>query len=209
MGGIFDMDGPFYKIGGLIFDLFFLNLLWIIFSIPIVTVGASTTALFYVCGKRVNGEDGYLFRDFWKSFKMNFKQSTLIWLALMLISIVLIVDFKTLPVMGQMGRYFSILLFVIGFEGSMVAIYVFPVLSKFYIKTLNAFKTAFVMANRHILTTLCCIFVIVADIFIFFKFSFFLFFMMSSYAYATSFLFKRVFDKYLPKDDEEQTDNSI
>lgn len=207
MGGIFSMDGIIYKVGTLIFDMFFLNLLWFIFSIPIVTMGASTTALFYVCGKKVRGEDGYIFRDFWKSFRMNFKQSTIVWLIVLSAAIIIFVDFKTVAIMGSWSKYFSIMLLVICFEGIITVMYIYPLLSKFYIKTTSLIRTAFFMANKHVLTTITCVLLVVLDFYVIYKFSFFMFFMVAAYAYAASFLFKRIFDKYAPEEDEEEDEN--
>lgn len=64
----------------LVGKLFVLNLLWIIFSIPIITIGASTCALCYVSLKLIKGQKGNLFAWFVKSFKDNIKQGTIMWL---------------------------------------------------------------------------------------------------------------------------------
>ncbi len=61
----------------------YLNLLWLVCCIPIVTVGASTTALYYTSLKIVRGEDHSLARMFFKSFRENFRQSTVLWLILL------------------------------------------------------------------------------------------------------------------------------
>lgn len=60
--------------------LFVLNLLWILCSIPLVTIGASTCALCYVSLKLINGQKGNIFAWFFKSVKANIKQGTLMWL---------------------------------------------------------------------------------------------------------------------------------
>jgi len=61
----------------------FLNLIWFICSIPIFTIGASTTALYYTALKISRGEDGSLVHMFFKSFRENFRQSTVLWLILL------------------------------------------------------------------------------------------------------------------------------
>ena len=66
MNGFFDLDGPFYKWGTEVADIIILSLLWLICALPIVTIGASTTALFYVYGKKIRGEDPYIFKSFFK-----------------------------------------------------------------------------------------------------------------------------------------------
>lgn len=60
-------------------NVLILNFLWIVFSIPLVTIGASTCAAFYVNLKLVDNEDCNVFKDFIKGFKTNFKQGTVLW----------------------------------------------------------------------------------------------------------------------------------
>ena len=60
-----------------------LNVLWFICSLPIVTIGASTAALYYVSLKIVRGEEGRVFSSFFHSFRENFRQATVIWLILL------------------------------------------------------------------------------------------------------------------------------
>ena len=76
--------GLFSRIFGFLGQLVALNLLWIICSIPVITAGASTTALFYCTLKIHKDGDCRAFKDFFKSFKQNFKQSTLVWLLMIL-----------------------------------------------------------------------------------------------------------------------------
>ena len=73
-GSLFD------RIFGFLGQLIALNLLWIVCSLPIITAGASTTALYYCTLKLHKDGDIRVFHDFFKSFKQNFKQSTLIWI---------------------------------------------------------------------------------------------------------------------------------
>ena len=75
-GSLFD------RIFGFLGQLIALNLLWILCSLPIITAGASTTALFYCTLKLHKAGDIRVIHDFFKSFKQNFKQSTLIWIML-------------------------------------------------------------------------------------------------------------------------------
>lgn len=66
---LFDLDGPVYRIGTEIADLLILTFYWIVCSLPIISIGASTTAVFYVYGKKVRGEDVYVTKDFLKVLK--------------------------------------------------------------------------------------------------------------------------------------------
>jgi len=57
-----------------------LSLIWAICSLPVITAGAATTAVFDVCGQILRKEDGYMWPSFRKSFKANFRQATPLWL---------------------------------------------------------------------------------------------------------------------------------
>lgn len=79
MGSILGIDGPVYHFLSRVVELILLNIVFILFSLPIVTIGASVTAMFSITLKMVRGEEGGLINGFWQAFKNNFKQSTLIW----------------------------------------------------------------------------------------------------------------------------------
>lgn len=61
----------------------YLNLLWFVCSLPIVTIGASTTALYYCCLKIVRDQDNHIGAMFFRAFRNNFKQATVLWLILL------------------------------------------------------------------------------------------------------------------------------
>lgn len=77
---IFAFDGPVYRGLEKVFNLVLLHILWCVCSIPVFTIGASTTALFAIMLKLVKGEEGYIVKGFFRAFKDNLKKSTLIWM---------------------------------------------------------------------------------------------------------------------------------
>jgi uncharacterized membrane protein YesL len=76
----FQENGRFAGFVGRLVDVFWLNLLWLAFCLPIVTIGASTVAAHYVCLKMVDDEEGYIAKDFLRAFRTNFTQGTILWL---------------------------------------------------------------------------------------------------------------------------------
>ena len=75
------MDTKAYRFFSFVWNMLVLNLLTLLMCVPVVTAGASLTAMHYVMLAMVRGEEGYVSRMFWKSFKSNLKQSTILWLA--------------------------------------------------------------------------------------------------------------------------------
>ena len=105
----------------------------------------------------------------------------------------------------------QVLLIVVFIFYIFTATFVFPVLSKFYNSIKNTIKNAFIMSIRHFPVTLACIAVgiIVALLIIYIPIMLMLsiFLLFSLAAYACSFLFVRVFDKYIPEQKDEDTMN--
>ena len=85
MFGLFKYDGFLVQTCNKIVDCISLSLLWLLTSIPIVTIGASTTALYYAINTGIRFNQGKIWRAYWRSFRSNFKQATIIWLMLLVI----------------------------------------------------------------------------------------------------------------------------
>ena len=86
------MDNKFIAGLGKAVDSILLSIIWLVFCIPIFTIGASTTAFYYTVHKSLHHGRSYIWRSFWSSFKDNFMQSTLMWLIMMVVYVVLALD---------------------------------------------------------------------------------------------------------------------
>lgn len=201
MGNFFNLDSKFSVIMGRVGDLIILNILWIICCIPIVTIGASTTALYYVAMKMTKNEESYITKDFFKSFKQNFKQSMIIWLILLGLGIVLILDVYILRLANlSYEKYIIPVFFFLGLIYLFVLIYVFPILAKFDNTIKNTLINSLLFSIRYLPTTLLLTLITVGSMaiaFIFLQsFPFWIFIGGSLVAYAASFLYIRIFSKY-------------
>ena len=196
--GIFNIDGPLYKIGGIIADVIILGLLWLITSIPIFTIGASTTAVYYVSTKKINGREGYLWQDFWRSFRQNFITSTLVFMTLALIYLVLIFNIQNISFLEYFGNVVLTIQFFIFIELTFISMYAFPLISRFEMKYKTVFKTAFILANRHILITISNFVLLFAVVVLVIYMPIFGFIASGIYCYFSSFLIIKAFRKYRP-----------
>ena len=146
-------------------DMICLNFMWLVCCIPIVTIGASTTALYTVMLKLVKNEEGYVFRGFFKAFKSNFKQSTIIWLILLLLGIVWIVDFRVAGMMpGMAGIVFSAIFLVLGFFLLSVLIYIFPRTARYENGIKATFKNALILTIARLPYTVAMDAIVVAAV---------------------------------------------
>lgn len=153
--GFFGEGSLYSRIFGFLGQLIALNLLWIVCCIPVVTAGASTTALFY-CVLRMHKE-GYCFaiKDFFKSFKRNFKQATIIWFLILVAAGILYIDKTFIPQMpGIMSIVFSYLLAAICIPAVILLLYIFPTVAAFENKIKNLITNAFYFAVKNIFFTI-------------------------------------------------------
>lgn len=89
---MFNIEGKFFGALSRFSDLVILNILFLVCCIPVVTIGVSITALYSVTKKMVEDKESYIVRSFFHTFKENFKQSTIIWLILLVPAMVISID---------------------------------------------------------------------------------------------------------------------
>lgn len=134
MRWIFDINNPIMRYVIKIFDCMCLSVLWLVTCLPIVTIGASTTAMFAVIHRYIRMEEGGIWKTFWKTFREEFKRTTLCWLLAMALLALLIVDalvFRTMAVNGQLlGNLYWLILLLIGIEATWL-VYLFAYAERF------------------------------------------------------------------------------
>ena len=200
MVNIFNPDGGFSKFMNKIADLFILNILWIFCSIPIITIGATTTALYSVNLKLVNNEEGSLIKLFFKSFKENFKKATIIWLIILIISIALGVNLVFWLKCGLSLSYFALpFIFFSLFIFLLVIPYIFIILTKTKCSILNIFKYCFIISLKNlpysILITLFGVSVLFTTFYFPIVFLFMILLGVALHSYMVSRIFLIVFNK--------------
>ena len=186
-----------------------LSVLWMVCSIPVVTIGASTTAMYYVTLKLVRDEDGYTFRSFFKSFKENFKQSTIIWLIFLVAGIVLGVDvFFFLRVFNGSQNVRTIMLAIfmaMSFLYFAMFTFVFPLQARFYNPVKRTIFNAFFMSIRHLFQTIGMLVIDVGVVFLAFTYlPQIILFGVALIAFLNSYILASIFKKYMPEDAERR-----
>ena len=136
------------------FDLAILNLLTLLCCVPVVTIGAALTAAHYTALK-LRREEGHIWRGYWKSFKENIGQSTILWL-------ILVACFVLSAIVYNIGIYmdgmFATVLRSIVLAAVILAMllyaWVIPLQAKFINPIRATFKNAFYLAYKYFFRTL-------------------------------------------------------
>lgn len=208
---VFSTDGFLWRAMNFIAEIFILNLLFIIFSLPLFTIGASTTALYYALMVRTRRNEGYVYKNFIKSFKDNFKNSTIIWIIMLIIGFVIYTDYRIgLAAPGLMGKVMIVSSVILAIFYTMVLTYIFPIQAKFENTIKDNLKNALLMPIAHLGYTALIFMFFIIFILLAFKSHVFLGLLLiigfALYGFITSNIFISVFRKHLPDelaDDEE------
>lgn len=217
MGRFFNMDNKFFTFMGRIADLCILNIICLVCCIPIVTAGASITAMYYVTLKMARNEESYIVRSFFKSFKENFKQATVINLIMIAVGVILYLDLsvaKNMP--GSAGQIFHVIFMAFAIIYYVLFLYVYPILARFYNTIRNTIKNALFMAIRHLPYTIVMVLIGLCPVLLLFIESYqiqstlFILFLVMGFgviAYCNSFFLVKIFDYYMPKEENGETES--
>ena len=151
MGKFFDPDGPFSTAMNQLCQLFLLNVLWLICSLPVFTIGASCSALYAVLFKMRDDKGVKVARMFFSAFKENFKRGTAVWLVLLVAAVVCALDLAVAK--GTVGSLKSVFT-VIAMAGlqlvAMVFTFAFPLVARFENTWRNHLHNALLLAISHV-----------------------------------------------------------
>lgn len=231
MFGFFNPENPFFTAIGKIVDIIILSVIWslmaalavfsgyliinteeiillffVIFIITMIPVGPATTALYYATVKSIRKDRGYPFKEFFRSFKANFKQGAIISVIFGAVICLLYFDFTYITTLSTdtSSTFYSILfagLVLITIILLFISMYIFAVLSRFTLPLKNIFKNSLIMSIRHMPSSLLMTL-------IFLVFAFITWFLTASYlpiffitpglcCLVNSFLIERIMKKYM------------
>ena len=193
MGRFFNVDNPVWRFIGNLADVFIVSVLWIVCSLPVVTIGASTTAMYYVTLKLASNQEGYTVRSFFKSFRQNFKQATVIWIGTAAVGVVLYLDVSG----TSLGRSVIIAALIMCVIYLLFLTMVFPLLARCENTVSALVKMAFALCIRNAVLLFSAV-VITAVIFYVALFHVWILAIIAPglSAFLNSYIINRIFEKY-------------
>lgn len=206
MRDLFNIDSPLIRFLTKVADLMILNILFWVTCIPVFTVGASLTALHYVALRMVSGEEESVIKDYFHSFRQNFRQATIIWLILVAFALLILYDFY----LARGGEGYVITLVKIMSAVAcaaliMILLYVFAILARFSNSVKGTIVNAVTISvaafpqtlSMFMLVAACASLTFYTDVTIRWGLLFWVTLGFSSVVYFNSFLLKKVFDKLI------------
>ena len=209
MNRLFNMDNGFFRVLTKIVDCVWLSILFLVTSIPVFTIGVSMTSLYYAVQKSLKNDRGYVSSEYFHAFKTNFKQSTLIWLLVLIIGIVLSVDVRIMRVMDEAGQalgkawlLFGALLVLL----VLWTIYLFPYIARFENGTKAIMKNAAYIAILNFPRTLLLIVCIVVAALLVYIIPITIFIVPALFTLVQNLIMEKIFRKYMSEEDRAAED---
>lgn len=215
MKSIFSHEGVLFRFAERLGNLILLNLLYLLFCIPIVTIGPATAALHYVTLKYAANEEDRVWAPFIHSFRQNLKQGILVGLIATAVGVFLAFDLYWIYQMVNAGQAFDKVVLVLVSLACIVYLmmtaYIYPLLARYDNSLKQMFRTAIILAIRHLPATLCMAVISAAPIILLMytpttfmvSLTFYFFIGFAAIAFLHDKLIHRIFLQYTPKEPEE------
>ena len=210
----FSLDSPIIRFLGWIADLILLNLMWILYSLPIITMGASTAALYTVAYQINTDSCSNLFKTFHKAFRENFKKATPIFFLLLATAVALaFLELQFLPIAAKTSVLFYVAYLIPFVLFLMSASMVFPLIARFENTIFGTLRNAFLIAVGHFPTALLMTLIHLIPVILLFISPVILFATGIAWIFAgasftaclNSLLAGRVLKKFLPQEENQAT----
>lgn len=156
--GIFKPDGPIYQIITKFTNMVLLSILWFLCSIPIVTIGASTAALYATSFKMLKDEESHIMKMFFSYFKSNFCQATLAWMILLPIGAVIVwmiyLYFFGMADVKGIADFFAVIMIIAAVLYLICLTYVFACAARYENTPLQTVKNGIFIGLKFIVRTI-------------------------------------------------------
>lgn len=205
---MFLYGGWLSRLGDFIIRGFTLGFLWIIGSLPIITIGASTTAAYYVGIKLFKNENLNIFKAYYQSFKQNFLQSSLLAIPYLIALIGGLYFYVNLDYFQQLGRSIISLYLITSIFLLMLLMNCFPLLCKFELKTLQFLKLSIVFCYAYPIAMIKIVIMFILTCYISLSYPLFGILAVGSYFLISSRWYEKIFIKIINKS-KEANDNQV
>lgn len=213
--GLFRIDGFLYRAMNKLVDALGLSLLWLITSLPLVTIGASTAALYYTTHNVIRYDRGRVWSSYWKSFFGNFKQATPLWLLLVAFAYILGVNaYSTYMIYtaGNVSKWIFLVVLVPLALITMWAIYLFPLMARFQSTVRSLMKNSLLIAFRNIHWTILLMGMFVGSVYLVLVVPFAFVYIPEAYMFMSGWILEPIFQKYMTPEDlakEQERNKSV
>lgn len=213
MQNLFNYENGIMRTISSIADSILLGILWVVCSLPVFTIGASSAAFYYAYNKCICQKTDYVWRTFFAGFKSNFKQATQIWLIVLGLASIVIIDYRLLGLMENttvlvliiQTALITVMVFI-----TLWMLYLFPFISRFESPTKTVMKNCALIAVTNIPWSILLLVVFAITTIVFLCLPMLNLLIPALYMFCANKILEKIFRKYMsPEDLAAQTADTL
>jgi uncharacterized membrane protein YesL len=190
-----------------VWDAVVLSVMWVIACLPVFTIGAATTAMYYTAHKTLVRDRGYLLKTFWGAFRDNFKRATPAWLVQLVCLVVFTLDARIMGANAESGSVFRLLQYIFCVLLALLSVWFFYTVAyqaRFENTVKNNLKNAGVIAFLNPLWSLLILLIFAVVLVLLWLVPFLIFLLPAVQFMLYDVILERIFRKYMKPEDLEQ-----
>lgn len=197
--GLFNLNSPLMRGINKVIMTVYMGMLWFLCSIPVLTIGASTAAMYEVLLKIAKDLEGNITKDFFRGFKNNLKQGICVWLIVLSVLVVLLGNLWYYGIIDGMRHTVLVVVFLVMLVLALaVFAYVFPVMARTENSVKGHFQVALILALRNPGWSLLLVADQLLTLFLIYLFAYApILFLMGPMGYLQGLIFNQIFDRLL------------
>ena len=210
MASFFSIDSAYGRFMNKVGDIILLSVLWLVSSLPVVTMGTATCAAYYTAAKVLRHHSGYVSKEFLRSFKQNLR-SSIVFNIFYLIFLMLLV-FNYIYFSGsasEISFYLRCVYIVLGFMLLGIMLYTYILLSRFELGCGRLFHMAFIISFRHLHITAALVLMCVVAAVLIYLMPWAVLILPGLVFYGMTFLAERVMKRYMRHPESESTESDM
>ena len=212
MSSFFDYNNKFIQIMNKVADMMITSTMWSLLCLTVVCIGPASTALYHAMAKAVRYERESAFKEFWRSFKQNFWKSlffgvllTIFAVSIYFVDITANYDFLFKNAAPDGWALFGLIIKTVIL--AVLALYVFPVLSRFNMSIPRIFISSLLLSVRHLLSTVFMVVVLVVAAYGIMIYPYLLFLGPGAFAFVQTFPMEKIMRAHMTEEDREEDES--
>ncbi|MGN0746545.1 MAG: YesL family protein [Aristaeellaceae bacterium] len=161
---LFSVDGPLYRFMQKLTDVLVLSLMWLLFSLPLITIGAATTAGMSVAMDMADDQEGKIIPAFWAAFKANWRQGIPVGLILLVGWYAVYLDFQLFEAVVGNPVWLLIVGMLTAFLVTLATAYTFPLLARYDNTVARTLRNSVDIARKYYGQTLLMVLLVGAEL---------------------------------------------
>ena len=212
MKDFFNYDNKFIQIMNKVADMMIISTMWTLLCLTVVCIGPASAAAYHAMAKAVRYERESAFKEFWRAFRQNFWKSlffgvllTLFAVSIYFVDITANVDFLLHGAAPNGWNLFLLIIKTVIL--AVLALYVFPIMTRFNMPVVRIFLSSLLLSARHLLSTIFMVVLLIIAAYGIMSYPYLVFLVPGAVAFVQTFPMEKIMRAHMSEEDKEEDES--